>query len=145
MQLAVRESGTAVGCARAIGRTGERGSASVEFVLVLPLVLLMCLALLQVGLLVKDQLVVQGAARAGAREGAVSIDDAEVRQAVVDAAVDIDPTLVDIQVAREGGAGSPVTVTVTYHAPVVVPLVSWLFPDTIDLSADAVMRQETDG
>lgn len=129
----------------AIGGTGERGSASVEFALVLPLVLLMCLALLQVGLLVKDQLVVQGAARAGAREGAVSVDDAQVRQAAVDAAVDIDPALVDVLVAREGGAGTAVTVTVTYHAPIVVPLVSWLFPDTVDLSAGAVMRQETDG
>jgi hypothetical protein len=105
----------------------------------------MCLALLQVGLLVKDQLVVEGAARAGAREGAVSIDDAQVRQAVDDAAVDIDPSLVDVAVVRDGGAGTAVSVTVTYHSPVVVPLVSWLFPDTIDLTAGAVMRQETDG
>jgi Flp pilus assembly protein TadG len=145
MQRAVRRRGTAGAAGHDIRRAGERGSASVEFALVLPLVLLMCLALLKVGLLVKDQLVVQGAARAGAREGAVSVDDAEVRQSVVDAAVDIDPGLLDVLVAREGGTGTAVTVTVTYHAPVVVPLVSWLFPATIDLSAQAVMRQETDG
>jgi Flp pilus assembly protein TadG len=48
---------------------GERASASVEFALVLPLVLIMGLALLQVGLLVKDQLVVEGTARAGAGRG----------------------------------------------------------------------------
>ena len=55
---------------------GHHGSASVEFALVLPLVLILGLATLQVALLTKDQLVVQGAARAGAREAAVSTDDA---------------------------------------------------------------------
>ena len=129
--------------AGAIGGTGDRGSASVEFALVLPLVLLMALALLQVGLFVKDQLIVQGAARAGARHGAVSTDDAEVRQEVVDAAVGLDAGLIEVTVDREGGVGLSVTVKVTYHAPVVVPLVDWLFPGTIDLSGQAVMRQET--
>ena len=36
----------------------ERGSAAVEFALVLPLVLILALALVQVGLLVKDGLVI---------------------------------------------------------------------------------------
>ena len=57
-----------------------------EFALVLPLVLIMALSLVQVGLLVKDQLVVSGGARAGAREGAVTTDDARVQQAAIDAA-----------------------------------------------------------
>ena len=48
-----------------------RGSAAVEFALVLPLLLVVGLALLQVGLLTKDQLIVQEAARAGARQAAV--------------------------------------------------------------------------
>ena len=38
--------------------TGERASAAVEFALVLPLVLVMTLALLQIGLFVKDELMV---------------------------------------------------------------------------------------
>jgi Flp pilus assembly protein TadG len=46
---------------------GDRGTAAVEFALVLPLVLTITLALLQVGLLVRDRLVVESAARAGAR------------------------------------------------------------------------------
>ena len=51
-------------------RARERASAAVEFALVLPLVLVMALALVQVGLLVKDQLVLLGSARAGAASGA---------------------------------------------------------------------------
>src|SRR6266508_5837338 len=101
---------------------GERASASVEFALVLPLILIMALALLQVGLLVKDQLVVEGAARAGARQGAVTTDDAEVTGAVEDAAVSLDIERLEVQIQRGGGVGTPVTVVVVYHAPVAVPL-----------------------
>jgi Flp pilus assembly protein TadG len=125
------------------GTNGERASAAVEFALVLPLVLIMALALVQVGLLVKDQLILAGAARAGAREGAVSRDDGTVRQSAHDAAVSLDPGRLEIQIEREGGAGSAVRVSMLYHAPVAVPFVGWLFPSSVDLSANATMRQET--
>ena len=114
-----------------------------EFALVLPLVLIMAMALLQVGLLVKDQLIVAGSARSGAREGAVSTDDAEVARVAGRAAVGLDPSRLEFDVLRDGGHGTAVSVTVRYHAPVVVPIVSWLFPDTIELRSTAVMRQET--
>jgi Flp pilus assembly protein TadG len=122
---------------------GERASASVEFALVLPLVLIMALATLQVGLLVKDQLVVVGSARAGARQAAVTTDDGEVARTAERAAVSLDPSRLEFHVERDGGAGTPVTVMVLYHAPVAVPLVSWLFPDTVELGSTAIMRQET--
>jgi len=122
---------------------GERASASVEFALVLPLILIMALALLQVGLLVKDQLVVEGAARAGARQGAVTTEDAAVTRAAESAAVSLDPDRLEFFIQRDGGAGTSLSVKVLYHAPVGVPLVAWLFPDAIDLAATAVMRQET--
>jgi hypothetical protein len=122
---------------------GERASASVEFALVLPFVLIMALAILQVGLLVKDQLVLEGSARAGARQAAVTTDDAEVARTAERAAVGLDPSHLDFRVEREGGPGTPVMVKVLYHAPLAVPLVSWLFPDTIELGSTAIMRQET--
>ena len=122
---------------------GDRGSATVEFALVLPLILTMAVALLQVGLFAKDALIAQDAARAGARQAAVSTDDGEARQSAVDAAAGLDPDLLDVTVTRDSGVGGSVTVRVVYHAPVSVPLVQWLFPNTIDLTANAVMRQET--
>jgi Flp pilus assembly protein TadG len=45
----------------------ERGTAAVEFALVLPLLLTVALALVEVGLLARDRLLVEAAARAGAR------------------------------------------------------------------------------
>lgn len=125
-------------------RAGERASAAVEFALVLPLVLLMALALVQVGLLVKDQLVVAGAARAGARQGAVSTDDDQARQAVVQAAASLDTARLEVVVERQGGAGTPVAVTVRYDVPPRLPWVAWLFPPQIELTAAVTFRQETE-
>ena len=45
----------------------DRGSAVVEFALVLPLLLVIALALVQVGLLARDRLLVEAASRAGAQ------------------------------------------------------------------------------
>lgn len=48
--------------------SSERGTAAVEFALVLPLMLVVALALVQTGLLVRDRLLLEAAARAGARD-----------------------------------------------------------------------------
>ena len=125
-----------------MGWREDRGSAAVEFALVLPLVLTVALALLQVGLVVKDQLVLQGSAREGARQGAVSRDDSSVREAVLGAAATLETRHLEVAVQREGDAGTPVTVRLLYRAPVVIPLVRWLFPSAVELSAAATMRQE---
>jgi len=102
----------------------------------------MALAVLQVGLLVKDQLILVGAARAGARAAAVSTDDALVRQTVVDAAPSLDDARIEVTVTREGGVGAPVAVDVAYDDLPVVPVVGWLFPASVRLTNSATMRQE---
>jgi hypothetical protein len=124
--------------------TRQRGSAAVEFALVLPLVMVMVLALVQVGLLAKDQLVLVGAARAGAREAAVSRDDGRARDAAVNAAVTLRANNVGVNVRRDGGVGTAVVVTVLYRASAVVPFIEWLFPSAVELRATATMRQETE-
>jgi len=121
---------------------GARGSAAVEFALVLPLLLTLALALLQVGLIAKDQLVVQEAGRAGARQASVSNDDASVREAVNEAAAGLSPSLLTTTVRRGSGRGTPVAVDVEYEAPITVPLVGWLLPGAVRLSTETTMRQE---
>ena len=119
----------------------ERGSAAVEFALVLPLALLAGLALVQVGLVAKDALVVAHAAREGAREAAVTTDDDRVREAALRGG-SLPEDRTEVVVERAGDAGDPVTVGVRYRAPLVVPLVEWLFPREVVLSSRATMRQE---
>src|ERR671914_2765910 len=108
-------------------RDPERGTAAVEFALVLPLVLTVTLALVQTGLLVRDRLLVEAAARAAARAAAVADDPNAVRSAAVGAAPSLDGAALTVSVDRQGTRGEPVTASVGYTAAVRVPFVGWLF------------------
>ena len=120
----------------------ERGSAAVEFALLLPILLLVLLALVQVGVLARDQLVLTQASRAGAREAAVDGSVEAVDEAVRSAATGLDAGRVAIDVAWSGERGDPVTVSLVYEVPVASPLAGWLLPETVTLRSSATMRQE---
>ncbi len=113
-----------------------------ELALLLPVLFVVLLAVVQVGVLARDRLVVQEAARAGARAASVSLDGGEVRAAALRAAPGLDPARLRLQVVREGGQGDPVTVEVTYRAPVAGPLAGWLLPAEVLLGGSVTMRQE---
>jgi hypothetical protein len=114
----------------------------VEFALLLPILLLLCLALVQIGLLARDQLLLVQAARAGSRQAVVDLDDGAVRSAVLDAAPGLDPARVEVSVVRAGGLGRPVEVTVGYGARIALPLAGLFFPSEVWLEASTAMRQE---
>jgi len=129
--------------ARRVARArGERGTAAVEFALVLPIVLAIALALVQVGLLVRDRLLVEAAVRSGARTAAVDPGDDAVRASVLRAAPALDEGALSLVITRVGARGEPVTVTITYVAAVRVPFVAWLFPQGVSMQAEATDRQE---
>ncbi|HSD48236.1 MAG TPA: TadE family protein [Actinomycetota bacterium] len=123
-------------------RGGQDGSAVVEFALLLPIVFLVLLAAVQVGMLARDQLLLTQAARAGAREAAVTLDETRVREVALGASPGLDPAGLQLGVVREGTQGSVVTVAVAYRAVIASPLAGWLLPATVDLTASASMRQE---
>jgi len=121
---------------------GERGSASVEFAAVLPLALIALLLVVQVALVVAQQLVVQHAAREGAREAAVWNDDARAREAVLRAG-NLDSDRADIEVTpSDRPVGTPVRVTVHYRVALIVPYVSHFLPSETTLTAFAEYRVE---
>jgi hypothetical protein len=120
----------------------ETGSAVVEFALIMPLLLFVALALVQVAVIGRDRLLLEHAARAGARLAAVDPDDAAVRGAVLGAVGPLDPASVAIDVIRPSGVGQPVSVAVAYEVPVGEPLAGWLLPSSVHLSAELTMRQE---
>lgn len=121
---------------------GERGSAVVEFALVLPLLLLLVVAIVQVGVLVRARLILEQSARAGAREAAVESDEGSVRSAAEAAAPGLSAEDITVAVQRSGGRGDPVTVSVDYDVRVADLLAGWLLPDSVHLGAEATMRQE---
>jgi Flp pilus assembly protein TadG len=123
-------------------RLRERGSAAVEFALLLPILLLLLLAFVQVGVIARDSLVLTQASRAGAREAAVQASRGAVDEAVHAAAVGLDPDRISVVATWSGARGAPVTVDVAYEAPVASLLAGWLLPPSVSLRASATMRQE---
>lgn len=118
-------------------RSGSEGQASVEFALLLPVAVLFVLAVVQVGVVVHERVMVTHAAREGARIAAVGGSDTEVRTGAARAS-GLDPTRLLVLVARRNGR---VEVTVSYFAVTDVPLVGRLIGD-LRLDARAVMRRE---
>jgi Flp pilus assembly protein TadG len=127
------------GRARRVG--GGRGQATVELALALPLVVLLVLAIVQVGLVVRASVLVTHVAREGARAAAVDADPGAARAAVVDAS-SLEPDRLAVAVRGRGGPGTDVTVTVSYLMVTDVPIVGALVGD-VTLSASATMRVES--
>jgi Flp pilus assembly protein TadG len=123
-------------------RHSARGSAAVEFALVLPILLVIALAMVQVGLFARDRLLVEAAARAGARAAAVEADECAIRDQAVAAAPGLDPASLTLTVSRTGTRGDPVEVTVTYVDDVRVPFVDWLVGSSVTMDTSASARQE---
>jgi Flp pilus assembly protein TadG len=118
-----------------------RGSVSVEFAAVLPLVAVSLLLVAQIGLLVSEQLAVQHAAREGAREAAVWNDDARARDAALTAG-DLDPSRTTVLITpSQRDVGTPVRVEVRY-TPVAMPVVGRFMPSSTTLRASVEMRTE---
>jgi Flp pilus assembly protein TadG len=124
-------------------RRGSEGQAAVELALALPLVALLLLALVQLGFLVRDEVLVVHAAREGVRQAAVDSSADAVRRAAA-ASAGLAPDRMQVSMTGRGAPGSHVQVTVTYKAPTDVPLVGAAIGD-IEMHASATMRVETDG
>ncbi len=119
---------------------GDGGQASVELALVLPLVVLLLLAVVQVGLLVRDQILVVHAAREAAREAAVDASPDAAKRAAV-ASSTLEHSRITVTTTGRGAAGSRVKVEVAYRAPTAVPLLGAAIGD-LTLKASATMRVE---
>lgn len=119
----------------------EGGQSAVELALALPLLALLALALLQVGLVVRDQLLLTHAAREAAREAAVSADHDAGRRGAL-AGSRLDPERLVVTTTGRGAPGSRVTTTLRYRAATDVPLVGRLVGDVV-LRASVTMRVET--
>lgn len=115
---------------------GEPGQATVELVLVLPVVVMAALGVVQVALVVRDQVAVVHAAREAARRAAVDPDPgralAAARRVLPGAELDV---------GRRPPVGEQIEVTVRYRSRTSLPLVGDLVPDP-ELRARAVMRVE---
>jgi len=115
---------------------GAGGQSTVEFALLLPLVVAVAGAVVQVGVVARDQLMVVHAAREAARVASVDPDVAHVRaaaQRVVPGAT--------VRVDARPRVGEPIAVHVVARVATTVPVIGSLVPD-LTLDATATMLVE---
>jgi len=105
----------------------ERGQAAVETALVLPLIMAVVLALVQVGLLVRDHILVVHAAREAVRAAAVA-PTTEAAAAAAISATQLDPSRLEVDTEGSRTTGGLLRVTVRYRPKLSVPIVGRLFP-----------------
>jgi Flp pilus assembly protein TadG len=112
----------------------------VELALVLPLVVMLLLAVVQLGLLVRDQILVVHAAREAVREAAVDPAADAPRKAAL-ASSSLAESRISVTATGRGAVGSRVRVEVAARAPTAVPLLGAAHGD-LTLRASATMRVE---
>ena len=111
-----------------------RGQATVELALALPFVVACLLLVVQVGLVVRAQVLVIHGAREAARTAAVG--------EVPPPPDGLDPARTVVEVRRTGrDAGDRVTAVVVHRVPTDLPLIGPLLPD-LELRGRATMRVE---
>ena len=121
-------------------RADERGQATVEFVLCLPIAALVLGILIEIGLLVGDHVRLWHAAREGARVAIVDSDPEEIRRAaehggLAPLKVEVDPEFAD------RSTGRPLTVTLSYEPSGRLPLIGDLISGRA-MTSSATMRIE---
>ncbi len=124
-------------------RRGDHGQSTVEFALVLPLVVLVAMFIVQAGLVVRDQVLVTHAAREAARAAAVS--DADRPEAALRAARqagELEEDRLGVTVSMLEGDSS-VRVVVSYRSLTDLAIVGALVPD-LTLDASVVMQVESE-
>lgn len=122
--------------------TREAGQSSVEFALIVPLVLILVMALAQIGLVVQAQISVTHTARETVR--VLAVDPAADARTAALVASRLAPASTSIDVSFEAAAATGrqiVEVTVTYEVPQVSPILDPLIGDQ-RVSATAAMLVE---
>lgn len=116
----------------------DRGSAAVEFALVIPLVFLVILGVAEVAVVAKGQLEVVHAAREGAREAATSPDPAVAVAAVKSALGEVGATA-RVTVRRPHVVGAVAVVEVAVPHRLAAPIFGGF---AVELRGHASMRVE---
>lgn len=116
----------------------HKGSAVVEFALVVPLVLALILCLVEVALVARTQLEVVNAAREGARQAAASPDPADAVAAARNALGGHGPSA-RVSVRRPDVVGSLAEVRVMVPYRVAAPLFGGV---SVEITARSAMRVE---
>lgn len=122
-------------------RRGDGGQATVELVFVFPVLVVLALALVQIAVVGRDQLLLWHAAREAGRHASLEPDVGVAERAALTATPGLDADRLDVQLTGGTATGELVTVALTYRAATDVPIVG-VFIDDRSLAAEVVFRIE---
>jgi Flp pilus assembly protein TadG len=125
---------------------GQKGQASLEFALVLPLLLLVILVLAQLGTLLFSHLILVQAARDGVREGVVTNDNGAIIEKVRNSTALLDQSRLKIAISpassHSRGMGDSLTVSVQYQVSTIFPGLDRILPSFFTIRSSTSMRME---
>ena len=120
---------------------GQRGQATVELAVVLPFLLLVLLAIAEMGMMLSSFLSVQSLAQDGARDVALGLSEgAIISQLNGLVPSDLQASNLQVSFSPDAGTGgwafgTEVTVAVQYPYPIIVPVISGLLGNQITLKS----------
>ena len=125
-------------------RKGEHGQALVEMALVLPLFFLLLFGVIEMGRIGYAYITVSNAAREGGRIATFGASDSDIIISIQSAASSLDPAglknLEITPVVRQ--SGQDVTVKVTYTVKLIIPLITNVISNSVDVHSSITMRME---
>lgn len=126
-------------------RDSEKGQALVELALVLPILLLILMAIVDLGRMYHGYLAVTTAAREAARQAALGRTDEEIRTTALLAAAPLETTRLSTVISPAYGlrySGTSVDIEVHYQLEVLTPGMRAFFPNPYVVVGRAVMKRE---
>jgi len=123
----------------------EKGQAMVEFVLILPVLLFILLGIMEFGRIYADYLVLNNAARAGARLAAVGATDGEITASILAKTKTLESAnlLIAIEPAEnERTRGISATIRLDYRLDLLSPIWDMILPNPFPIYSVVTMRVE---
>lgn len=126
----------------------QRGQTLVELAIILPILIVLLMSTIEFGRIFFTYLSVTNASREAARATIIStgVDDASIRQKVVDSASWLTSTDLVVEVTPSSPAnrttGVPLTVIVRYPVPLYTPVLSDILSNPFTVQAQTTMRIE---
>jgi Flp pilus assembly protein TadG len=122
----------------------NKGQSVVEMALLLPVLLLILLGIIEFGRIYGAYMVINNAARDGARMGSVGSTSAQIQTAVINNTGSLNAANISVVVSKSGtgGRGDAVTVTIGYDIPIMAPFLGIVVDNPMHLEADMTMRIE---
>lgn len=123
----------------------EKGQALVEFVIILPVILLLIMGIFEFGIMINSYISIQHASREGARIGSVGGTDAEIQNAIISISPHLNSENLDIQISPTEGIrerGDALTINIIYNYQVTIPIISSIINNAVELDAKTIMRIE---